>query len=190
MGGEVSVYDTYAKFQIADLTSHYYMTVNTPCQIVKVGNDSDSHDTYVDQYEWGWNSQQPERVAVLCRAVWHNAFFADLVTAGDGCTNYKNEQWPMGLPANWNTIHTVVNLNGNWTDGSSRSAVISVDFSSLTVDMSGSIVRPRTAPWSTGPQSRSRFRTTRPIPARFSRRTRSYGPTVRAGPRSSTPCSI
>ncbi len=137
MGGEISVYDTPAKFQAADLTSHYYMTVNTPCQIVKVGNDSDSHDTYVDQYEWGWNSQQPERVAVLCRAVWHNAFFADLVTAGDGCTNFKNEPWPMGLPANWNTIHTVVNLNGNWTDGSSRSAVISVDFSSLTVDMSG-----------------------------------------------------
>jgi hypothetical protein len=136
MGGEISVYDTNAKFDAADIVSNYYMTVNTPCQIVKVGHDSDRHDTYVDQYEWGWNSQQPERVAVLCRAQWHNARFADLVTAGDGCTNFKNDQWPTGFPPDWNAIHTVVNLNGNWTDGSPRSAVIAVDFSNLTLDMS------------------------------------------------------
>jgi hypothetical protein len=136
MGGEISVYDTNAKFDAADIVSNYYMTVNTPCQIVKVGHDSDRHDTYVDQYEWGWNSQQPERVAVLCRAQWHNARFADLVTAGDGCTNFKNDQWPTGFPPDWNAIHTVVNLNGNWTDGSPRSAVIAVDFSNLTLNMS------------------------------------------------------
>ena len=136
MGGEISVYDTNARFDAADIVSNYYMTVNTPCQIVKVGHDSDLHDSYVDQYEWGWNSQQPERVAVLCRAQWHNARFADLVTAGDGCINFKNDQWPTGFPTDWNAIHTVVNLNGNWTDGSPRSAVIAVDFSNLTLDMS------------------------------------------------------
>ena len=34
------------------------------------------------------------------------------------------------------TIITVVDLNGRWTDGSTRSAAISVSFTSLTVDMS------------------------------------------------------
>ncbi len=136
MGGEISVTNTTAKFQAADITSHYYMSVNAPCQVVKVDSDSDRHDTYVDEYEWGWNSQQPERVASLCRAVWHGMRFADLVTAGNGCDIYKNDNWPVGFPADWNTIGTVVNLNGNWTDGSSHSAVITVDFKALAVDMS------------------------------------------------------
>jgi len=34
------------------------------------------------------------------------------------------------------TIHTVLDLNGRWTDGSPRSALISAAFTSLTVDMS------------------------------------------------------
>jgi hypothetical protein len=136
MGGEISVSNTHAKFQAADIVSHYYMSATSPCQLVKIDHDSDRHDTYVDEYEWGWNSQQPERVAVLCRAQWHNERFADLVTAGEGCPNYLDDGWPVGFPSDWNTINTVVNLNGNWTDGSSRSAAISVDFSSLKVDMS------------------------------------------------------
>ena len=136
MGGEISVINTYANFQAADIVSHYYMTVTSPCQVVKVNENSDRNDTYVDQFEWGWNSPQPERVAVLCRAQWHNARFADLLTAGEGCPNYRNDQWPVGFPADWNTIDTVLNLNGNWTDGSSKSAAISVEFASLNVDMS------------------------------------------------------
>ncbi|MFZ2157936.1 MAG: hypothetical protein WAV72_17685 [Bradyrhizobium sp.] len=142
MGGEISIQNTPAKFQAASIESHYYMSVDAPCQVVKVDSDSDSHDTYVDEYEWGWNAQQPERVASACRAVWHGMRFADLVTAGNGCDIYKNDNWPVGFPADWNTIGTVVNLNGNWTDGSSHSAVISVDFKALTVDMSA-FGRPR-----------------------------------------------
>jgi hypothetical protein len=38
-----------------------------------------------------------------------------------------------GEPA---TIKTVIDLNGRWTDGSTRSAVISAAFTSLTIDMS------------------------------------------------------
>jgi hypothetical protein len=59
------------------------------------------------------------------------------VTVGDGCEDAPadpNLPWPPG-PL-WNTINTAVNLNGNWTDGSTRSAVITVDFTSLTIDMS------------------------------------------------------
>ena len=85
MGGEISVSNTPAKFQVAHIDSRYYMSVDTPCQIVNIDSDSDRNDTYLDEYEWGWNSQQPERVASRCQAVWHNAKFADIVTAGSGC---------------------------------------------------------------------------------------------------------
>ena len=50
--------------------------------------------------------------------------------------NYLNETWPTGFPSDWDTIKTVIELNGSWTDGSPRSAVISVKFKSLTIDMS------------------------------------------------------
>lgn len=136
LGGEISVTDTNANFQAADIESHYYMSVDTPCQVVKVGHASDSNDTYVDQYEWGIHAQEPERVAVLCRAVWHHQEFGDLVTAGEGCPNFRNDAWPVGFPADWTTIKTVVELAGLWTDGSTRNAVMSVDFKSLKVDMS------------------------------------------------------
>jgi hypothetical protein len=139
MGAEISVINTPAKFQVADIESRYYMSVDTPCQVVRVDQDSDRNDTYLDEYEWGWNSQQPERVASRCRAVWHNAKFADLVTAGDGCENAPNDPnnpWDAGFPADWNTVSTLVNLSGDWTDGSNRNAVISVQFASLTVNMS------------------------------------------------------
>jgi hypothetical protein len=139
MGAEISVYNTNCKFKAADIVSRYFMSVNAPCEVVANGHDSDRNDTYVDQYEWGWHSQQPERVAALCRAQWHNERFAELVTAGEGCENSPNDPnnpFPAGFPSEWNTINTVVNLNGNWTDGSSRSAVISVEFTALTVGMS------------------------------------------------------
>jgi hypothetical protein len=139
MGAEISVYNTYAKFKAADIVSRYFMSVNTPCQVVANGHDSDRNDTYLDQFEWGWHSQQPERVAALCRAQWHNERFAEIVTAGEGCDNSPNDPnnpFPAGFPSGWNTINTLVNLNGNWTDGSTRSAAISREFASLTVNMS------------------------------------------------------
>ncbi len=36
----------------------------------------------------------------------------------------------------WQTVLQVVDLNGNWTDGSTRSAVIYVGSASITIDMS------------------------------------------------------
>ena len=139
MGGEITVSNTPAKFQAAHIDSRYYMSVDAPCQIVAFDSDSDRNSTYLDEYEWGWNSQQPERVAALCQAVWHNARFADLVTAGSGCDARPEDPdngWPVGFPADWNAISTVVNLNGDWTDGSDRNAVFSVEFASLTINMS------------------------------------------------------
>jgi hypothetical protein len=136
MGGEIGISGTHTNFEAADIVSYYYMSVDSPCAVVKIGHDSDRDDSYVDQYEWGINAQQPERVAALCRAQWNNARFADIVTAGEGCLNYPNEAWPAGFPPDWDTIKTVIELNGSWTDGSPRSAVISVKFKSLTIDMS------------------------------------------------------
>lgn len=94
------------------------MSVTSPCMLVKEDQDSDSNDDYLDEYEWGINTQQPERVASLCRAQWHHARFADIVTAGSGCLNFENAEWPVGFPSEWNAISTSVELHGSWTDGS------------------------------------------------------------------------
>jgi hypothetical protein len=136
MGAEIGTSGTNTKFQAADIVSHYHMSVDSPCKVVRVDHDSDRNDSYVDEYEWGINAQQPERVASLCRAQWNNARFADIVTAGEGCLNYLDEQWPTGFPPEWNTIDTVLNLNGSWTDGSPQHANMSVEFTSLKIDMS------------------------------------------------------
>jgi hypothetical protein len=112
------------------------MSVTSPCQLFKTGSSSHLHDTYLDQYEWGILAQQPERVVVRYRARWHNQRFADVLTAGDGCPGAVNDTFDPGFPADWNTITTVDILSGNWTDGSSQSAAVSVDFKSLTIDMS------------------------------------------------------
>jgi hypothetical protein len=136
MGGEITTSGTHPNFQAADIVSHYYMSVTAPCEVVKVDHDSDRDDSYLDEYEWGWNSPQPERVAALCRAQWNNARFADIVTAGEGCPDYLNDAWPVGFPPDWVTIDTVIDLNGSWTDGSPRRANISVLFTSLKIDMS------------------------------------------------------
>jgi hypothetical protein len=138
MGGEIGTTGTDTNFEAADIVSLTYMSVpgHPPCAVYRTGESSARDDSYVDQYDWGWNSQQPERVAVLCRAQWHHARFREVLTAGEGCLNYLNETWPQGFPPNWDTIKAVVELNGTWTDGSPRSADISVRFKSLTIDMS------------------------------------------------------
>jgi hypothetical protein len=136
MGGEISVTGTNAKFEAADILSLYYMSVDSPCAVDMVGHDSDRDDSYVDQYEWGINAPQPERVATLCRAQWHHARFTDVLTAGSGCLNYLNETWPAGFPQEWVTVKTAIELNGSWTDGSARRAIASRKFAALTFDMS------------------------------------------------------
>lgn len=99
MGAEISTSGT--DFEAAAIDSHYYMSVDSPCQVVKVDQDSDRNDDYLDEYEWGWNAQQPERAASLCRAQWGHARFGDLITAGDGCENYLTDAWPVGFPTDW-----------------------------------------------------------------------------------------
>jgi hypothetical protein len=104
MGGEISTVDG-ADFEAAQVDSRYYMTLpGKPCSVVKVGSESATNTNYIDEYQWGWNSPQPERVASLCRAQWHGARFADLVTVGTGCDSYAAEPWPTGYPANWPPI--------------------------------------------------------------------------------------
>ncbi len=99
MGSEIST--TGRDFEAAVIDSHYYMSVSAPCEVVQVDQDSDRNDDYLDEYEWGWHSQQPERVASLCRAQWGRARFADLITAGEGCQNYLTDAWPVGFPPDW-----------------------------------------------------------------------------------------
>lgn len=100
-------------YQAGIIDSNYYMTVpeRTGCEIVKVGQATDSNNNYFDEWQWGWNAQQPERVASLCRVQWNGARFAGLVTAGSGCTNYQSYQWPTGFPPDWPPLPTGVEVS-------------------------------------------------------------------------------
>lgn len=136
MGLEISVWDTATKFEAARITSVDYMTVNAPCQMFGHDPTDDFNDDYLDQMDWGIHAQQPERVAGICQAQWHHRQFVDLVTAGGGCDRYKTDTWPTTFPVDWTPIVTAIDLNGAWTDGSSRSADITVTRRSFSIDMS------------------------------------------------------
>jgi hypothetical protein len=94
------------------IDSNYYMTVpdGAACEIVKTSERTDQNNNYFDEWQWGWNSQQPERVASFCRVQWRGARFAGLVTAGSGCDRYKNDQWPGGFPPDWPPLPTGVEV--------------------------------------------------------------------------------
>jgi hypothetical protein len=100
-------------YEAAIIDSNYYMTVpeRPTCEIVKVGQATDSNNSYFDEWQWGWNSQQPDRVASWCRAQWNGARFADLVTAGSGCDRYKDDQWPTGFPPDWPPLPTGIEVS-------------------------------------------------------------------------------
>lgn len=100
-------------YQAGIIDSNYYMTVpeKTGCEIVKSGEATDSNNNYFDEWQWGWNSQQPARVASFCRAQWNGARFSGLVTAGSGCTNYQEYPWPPGYPPNWPPIPTGIQVS-------------------------------------------------------------------------------
>ena len=139
MGVGISVWNTANKFEAAAITAINYMSVDAPCQQFSAGGSgaiADYNDNHVDLSDWGILAQQPERVAGLCQAQWHHRQFSDLVTAGSGCLAYETGSWPTLFPPDWTPIVTAVNLNGNWTDGSSHSAVISVSRRSFSIDMS------------------------------------------------------
>jgi hypothetical protein len=94
------------------IDSNYYMTVpdGPACAIVKVGESTDQNNNYFNEWQWGWNSQQPERVASFCRVQWRGARFADLVTVGSGCDHYKDDQWPTGFPPDWPPLPTGIEV--------------------------------------------------------------------------------
>jgi hypothetical protein len=84
MGAEVETWNH--DFDRARIDSRYLMEVSTGiCTEVKTDNDSDTNDDYLDEYEWGINAQQPERVISLCTANWHGEFFSGQVEAGPAC---------------------------------------------------------------------------------------------------------
>jgi hypothetical protein len=139
MGVEISVWNTATNFEAAAITAVNYMSVNAPCQQFSAGGAgaiADYNDNHVDLSDWGILAQQPERVAGMCQAQWHHRQFADLVTAGSGCSGYETSSWPMTFPSDWTPIVTATDLNGSWTDGSPHSAAISVSRRSFSIDMS------------------------------------------------------
>ena len=139
MGIGISVWNTPATYESAFINALNFISATGPCQPKLAGGNgriSDYSGTHVELSDWGFNAQQPERVAGVCMAQWHHRQFADLVTAGSECPDYMQHFMNPTFPEDWNPIPTEVNLNGNWTDGSARNAVISVSRRSFSIDMS------------------------------------------------------
>jgi hypothetical protein len=139
MGVGISVWNTVANYEAASINAINYMSVDAPCQQFSAGGSGytvDYNGTHVDLSDYGFSAQQPERVAGVCMAQWHHRQFADLVTAGSGCLGYATAFGTTTFPPDWTPIVTVTDLNGNWTDGSPRNAVISVSRRSFSIDMS------------------------------------------------------
>jgi hypothetical protein len=139
MGVGISVWNSYSDYEAGFIEAIEYMSVNAPCQQFPAGGDglnADYNGNHVDLTDYGLHAQQPERVAGVCMARWHHRQFRDEVTAGSGCPVYMTAFSSITFPADWPPIATEVSLNGDWTDGSSRNAVISVSRRSLSIDMS------------------------------------------------------
>jgi len=153
MGLEISVWNTPCKYEVANIPPMVlYMTVTAPCQMFDGGSASDADNTYVDQMAWGIHAQQPERVAGVCQARWHHRNFVEVVTAGESCLRYKTDPWPLGFPADWTPIATIGPLDGGWTDGSGKVALITTTRRAFSIDMSA-FGRPAASGTITGYQS-------------------------------------
>jgi hypothetical protein len=139
MGVGISVWNTGTNYEAAFVNAINFISLTGPCQQHLAGGDGEKFDgtgDHVELSDWGTPfTDQPERVAGVCMALWHHREFADLVTAGSGCPNYQVFGNPT-FPADWTPIHTEVSLNGNWTDGSARNAVISASRRSFSINMS------------------------------------------------------
>jgi len=139
MGVGISVWNTATNYEAAFINAINYMSVDAPCQQFLAGRTGltvDYNGTHVDLSDYGLFAQQPERVAGVCMAQWHHRQFTDLVTAGSGCLGYTTDFGTTTFPPDWTPIVTVTDLNGNWTDGSPRNAVIAASRRSFSIDMS------------------------------------------------------
>jgi len=139
MGVGISVWNSYSDYEDALIEAIEYMSVDAPCQQFPAGGEGQNTDyngNHIDLTDYGLFAQQPERVAGVCMARWHHRQFRDVVTAGSGCPGYMTAFSTLTFPADWPPIPTEVSLNGDWTDGSSRNAVISVSRRSLSINMS------------------------------------------------------
>lgn len=138
MGVLISVWNTYSNYEAALIEAIDYNGEKAPCQQRSAGQNTDYNGNHIDLTEYGSPllSYQPERVVGLCMARWHHREFRDGVTAGSGCPADVNLFSTVTFPADWTPIATEVSLNGDWTDGSSRNAVISVRRRTLSIDMS------------------------------------------------------
>jgi hypothetical protein len=139
MGVGIWVWNTATNYEAAFINAINYMSVDAPCQQFLAGGTGrtvDYNGTDIDLSDYGLLAQQPERVAGVCMAQWHHRQFADLVTAGSGCMGYTTDFGTITFPSDWTPIVTVPDLNGHWTDGSPRNAVISVSRRSFSIDMS------------------------------------------------------
>src|SRR5262249_23771616 len=138
MGVGIWVWNTANNYEAAFINAITYTSLHAPCQQSSTGGTGltvDYNGTHVDLRDWGVPliSHQPEQVAGVCMAQWHHRQFRDVVIAGSGCPADFDT---ITFPPDWAPVYTVTNLNGYWTDGSPRNAVISVSRRSFSIDMS------------------------------------------------------
>ena len=139
MGVGISVWNSYANYEDALIEAINFISVDAPCTPRAAGGDghtSDFNGNHVDLSDYGLLAQQPDRVVGICMARWHHRQFSDVLTAGSGCPGHMNDFSTVTFPADWTPVSTEVSLNGDWTDGSSRNAMIAVSRRSLSIDMS------------------------------------------------------
>lgn len=93
-----------SRFEFARIDSVYYIHATAQVYGVKYDDDSDSNDTYLDEYESQFlMGDFPARVDSLCRAQWHGARFRYTVTRGprDVFTPVPVNPFPSGWPEEW-----------------------------------------------------------------------------------------
>ena len=89
-------------FDAAIINSHYLITAwGQTCAVGVIDEDSDTNDDYLDEYEWGLFSEQPERVVSLCRVQWNGHRLAGMVSTGDKCFTINDVPFPTGWPNDW-----------------------------------------------------------------------------------------
>lgn len=84
MGADIETWG--GDFTRAEIQSDYgYPVWDNVCGVAKHDSDSDTNDDYVDEYEWGINSEAPTGIRSLCTATWRGSTYSRWVTTG-GCS--------------------------------------------------------------------------------------------------------
>ncbi len=97
-------------FEQATISSQYGENEGAGVCAAIARHDADANDSYVDQYEWGIASSQPNEVRAACGARWMGQEIYAFVQAGSGCSSWLLDR-PQPYPfSEWSTNTQIPNL--------------------------------------------------------------------------------